>query len=689
MIIGTVKEVWRYPVKSMFGERVSQASIEKMGMPEDRAWALRDEESGEIVGGKKIPGIMTLRARYTQSPRGSFDKGADTPTEILFPDGRVMASSDPYISAALSMYLGRRVSLCRRLPASEKEHYALAHTPSVQQTRYALGIRPEEDNPDLSSFSLGLLATLSRYATPPGTYYDVYPLHFLTTASLAAMREHYPDGDFRVERYRPSFVIETVPELTGLVENSLRGARLKIGDCIIHCDHPTIRCSMPGAAQPGMAADPAIPMTVMRHADRHLGAYATPRVNGTISEGDTVELLPRPLRGLANKFGGVGQKLRKSLLDMTANLEKRQSGKKTGNTTKDGEAETRQAYPAGFKPFTLARCEEEATGIRSFYFRPEGDTPIQTYVPGQHIVLALDMGDDKAPLYRPYTLSKPNTEEGCLRISVKHEQAPADSGHTDGMVSSWLHNTLQLGDRVQIRGPLGAFGSIPTDAQPLVLVSGGIGITPFIAMLEAIADSNPDRTMQLFHSVGTLSELAFADTLMQLQLTLPNLQMAIHITREPVAEHALPLVSGRMELSSITAAATAPDTEVYVCGKPAFSAGISTGLEQAGVDGGRIHRESFGQPISRPGETTAAQRTVRFAGSDLQAHWNGERSMLELAEDAGLNVTSGCRYGACHACQATLVSGDYHYPDGVEEPTAKNQVLLCCMRPDSDITLDL
>ena len=693
MIIGSIREIWRYPVKSMFGEKVEQAKIEKMGLPEDRAWALRDEESGDLVGGKKIPGIMTLRARYTATPQGSFTTGADTETEILFPDGRSMLSSDPYIDAVLSMYLGRRVSLCQRLPASEKSHYALTQAPSVQETRYALGIRPEEDNPDLSSFSLGLLATLSRYATPPGTFYDVYPLHFLTTASLETMRAHYPEGDFRVERYRPSFVIETAPELTGLVETSLRGARLKIGECTIHCDHPTIRCSMPGAAQPGMAADPGIPMAVMRHANRHLGAYATPRVTGSIRVGDSVELLPRRLRGLFNGMDNVGKKVRKSLLDATANLENKQTNKKRqANSAADVTVKPPATkLPPGFRPFALAHSEDESPGIRSFYFTAIENIANDRYVPGQHIVIALQKPGSSQTIYRPYTLSEAQVRDNCLRITVKHEQAPADANCDDGEASSILHNQLQPGDEVFIRGPLGNFGAVPTDNQPLVLISGGIGITPFIAILQAIAAENPAREVRLFHSVRNPDELAFASTLADLADTLHNFRLMISITGScgQTNHDTLPLKRERLSVQAIVDTTDTHTAQYFICGKPAFSQDISRQLEQCGVERKRIQYESFGKPISSPGYSDTKQRQVHFANSGYTANWDGEHSLLELAEHEGIGIASGCRYGACHACQATLVSGEYRYPEGVERPSAKDQVLLCCMQPTSDITLDL
>lgn len=322
-IIGKVSQIWRYPVKSMFGEQTQQASIQSMGFPDDRHWALRDCASGEIVGGKKIPRIMTLRARYAADPN-SLKDGQIAPVDIEFPDGQRVSSDAPEANAQLSAYLEREVTLSPRAPASEKGHYRLTARPSLAESREMLGVQPDEENPDLSHFSLKKLSMLANYVTPPGNYYDAYPLHILTTAALAEMTKEYPTLDFRVERYRPSILIETFPSLTGLVEHEWGGQKLRIGETIIHCDHPTIRCSMPGAAQPGMAADRDIPRAVAKFANRHLGAYCTPTEPGDIAVGDEVELLETKGRAFSAGVGRATRRIRKSLLDAVARYEDNQ-----------------------------------------------------------------------------------------------------------------------------------------------------------------------------------------------------------------------------------------------------------------------------------------------------------------------------------------------------------------------------
>ena len=242
-IVGEVGEIWRFPVKSMYGESIPSVLLEPEGIPSDRNWALWDEEADKLASGKKIPKIMMLRARYAEDPPQSFAEHHSPEVEIIFPDKRKISSNDPDAPAILSLYLGRRVRLRARQPAS--------------------------------------------------IFCDADPLHILTTASLEHIRSFYPEGDFRTERYRPSFTIKTDPALVGFAENDWQGGRLRVGDVVIDCGLPTNRCSMPGEAQPDIVEDRKIPHTVGRHAKWNLGIYATACASGVIHVGDKVEFLLR------------------------------------------------------------------------------------------------------------------------------------------------------------------------------------------------------------------------------------------------------------------------------------------------------------------------------------------------------------------------------------------------------------
>lgn len=290
-IVGAVREIWRYPVKSMTGERLDSTHVDRMGLRGDRAWAVRDELAGEIRGAKKLPALLGCAASYEDGLTGSR---APAPL-VTLPDGVRGRCDDARLAERLSDVLGRRVSLWPLMPPEDAAHYRLAKTPSTADVREQLGIEPHESDPDLSELPLRLLLQLRVFSTPPGTYFDAYPLHILTTASLAALRRAAPEGDFDVRRFRPNVLIETDPSIEGLAEFGWCGGRLRIGEVIVACEARTVRCAMPSLPQArGLERETTVLRTVRDCADRHLGIYANIVRPGSMRVGDEVELrVPR------------------------------------------------------------------------------------------------------------------------------------------------------------------------------------------------------------------------------------------------------------------------------------------------------------------------------------------------------------------------------------------------------------
>jgi uncharacterized protein YcbX len=281
--IGTVREVWRYPVKSMGGERLVRTTLGPLGIPGDRGWALRDETAGEIRGGKKIPGVMMCTARYLAEPSAD----AVPNVEITLPDGTRTRTDAGDAGERLSAYLGRTVTLWPRRPADDREHYrrALPDDPDMErELRAVFGRTPDEPLPDLSVFPTELF----EFTSPLGTYFDAFPLHVLTTASLAAMG---PPEQFDVRRFRPNLLIETSGDRPGRVEVDWQGRALRIGGAVAQVQMPTVRCSMPTQAQPGLPKDPSVLRAIVGSADQCLGAYATITTAGPVAVGDPVELV--------------------------------------------------------------------------------------------------------------------------------------------------------------------------------------------------------------------------------------------------------------------------------------------------------------------------------------------------------------------------------------------------------------
>jgi len=283
---GSIREIWRYPVKSMGGERQEAIDLDERGPRGDRLWAVRDEEKGAITSAKRLPALLLMTARYLEEPGAQAGPGAVPPVAIRLPDGTEVSSGDADVHDRLSAALGRRVSLSALRPATDRDHFRSAAT-TADEMRAAFGVEPDEPLPDFSSLPVSLLAELARYATPRGTYVDAYPVHLLTTDSLAAMRALAPSADFDRRRFRANLLVESTRG-EGLVERAWAGGTLRAGDAVLRLEMPTVRCSMPSRAQADLPADPLVMKTVAAEADRCLGLYATVARPGRVSVGDPV-----------------------------------------------------------------------------------------------------------------------------------------------------------------------------------------------------------------------------------------------------------------------------------------------------------------------------------------------------------------------------------------------------------------
>jgi uncharacterized protein YcbX len=314
MIIGTIKEIWRYPVKSMRGEKLDRCMIGRLGIPGDRGWALRDENTREITNGKLIPKLMQMQARYREAPAN----GDIPPVEIILADGVTLNSDDPDINARLSSALGKSVTLWPLQPATNKAHYRRNATsarlmapfmrlpafrallPRLSQfgsinrlLRAVFSREADEPIPDISILPPEVL----QFTSPPGTYFDAFPVHVLTTASLAAMTRFNAGAVWDVRRFRPNLLIETAAGIDGLVEAAWSGRSLSVGPVELKCEIPTVRCGMTMQAQDGLPKDSSILRSIVRDANQNLGVYANVVIAGQASSGDAVEIRTNATEG--------------------------------------------------------------------------------------------------------------------------------------------------------------------------------------------------------------------------------------------------------------------------------------------------------------------------------------------------------------------------------------------------------
>jgi uncharacterized protein YcbX len=284
-IIGRVKELWRYPVKSMGGERLEAALLTMRGIPGDRGWALRDETSGEVRGAKKMPALLKCNACYVEEPSGSAIPAA----RLRLPDGTTMLTTDPAANDSLSKLLGRQVTIWPQQPAESRDFYRrYPDNPDFKiELREIMGRLPDEPLPDFS----GLPPEIFEFTSPLGTFFDAFPLHLVTTASLLKLGSYNPAADLDVRRFRPNVVIESQEILSGFAEGDWGGRELVIGDTRIAVTIPTMRCVMTTLEQEGLRKDPSVLRTIVREAAQNLGIYADVAQAGKIAIDDPVALI--------------------------------------------------------------------------------------------------------------------------------------------------------------------------------------------------------------------------------------------------------------------------------------------------------------------------------------------------------------------------------------------------------------
>src|SRR5947207_2254305 len=310
-----------------------------------------------------------------------------------------------------------------------------------------------------------------------------------------------------------------------------------------------------------------------------------------------------------------------------------------------------------------------------FYFRVIGEGDVQA---GDEII-KLASGPEGmlvAEADALLSLSGP-PDAGYYRITVKREH--------EGLASGYLHTRLAAGDQLDVAAPRGTFILAGTPTAVL-LISAGIGATPVLAMLQALAEEHSDREIWWLHSARSSREHSFAAEARNLVTSLPNVRARVYYSRPgPNDVEGRDFDSAGRLTGSLLAELQLPhEGEAYVCGPTAFMDEISAGLAALGIGAARIHTEPFGPaPGLTPGIAATPARTphlptgqpgngptIEFARSNLAVPWGGDyASLLELAEACDVPVRWSCRTGVCHTCETTLIAGNLDYsPEPVEAP---------------------
>ena len=490
--------------------------------------------------------------------------------------------------------------------------------------------------------------------------------------------------DFTYGQFGENFTVE------GLADDEVCvGDRYRIGQALFEVTQPRVTCFRVGIRM----GEPRMPSLLVSH--RRPGFYLRVLAEGMVEAGDEiVRVATGPERlSVADIDGllylpGRGRRTLERALRIPA-LSEGWKGSFQELLERGEPAERAPEVVAweGFRPLTVTGMRRESSTITTFVLRPAAGDAGHSVSAGQYLTLRLC--PEGRAVIRSYSLSSVGGDDG-YRISVRLE--PGGAG------STFLHQSVKVGDVIDAAAPRGSF-LMRDGERPVALVSAGVGATPVLAMLHALADAGDTREVWWIHGARNGREHAFGPEVERLLSTLPNAHRVIAYSRPDPAD--MCDIAGR-----ITAQATAEvpvDADYYLCGPEAFMRDMSAGLTARGVAPERVATEPFG-PIAAvaPGVTgtrpaphepvgpAGTGPAVTFTRSGLTVAWDASyASLLDLAEACDVPVSFGCRTGVCHYCETGLLAGAVEYDIPPLEPPADGHVLMCCTSPASEVALEL
>jgi ferredoxin-NADP reductase len=352
----------------------------------------------------------------------------------------------------------------------------------------------------------------------------------------------------------------------------------------------------------------------------------------------------------------------------------------------------------GFRKFVVRRKVLECPNVCSFFLAPHDTKPLPAFKPGQYLTFRLPNPLGGGPLVRCYSLSdRPHTD--YYRVTVKRASVDSPNGPVGGLSSSYFHDRIKEGDIVDVRAPAGNFYLEPSDADPVVLIAGGIGLTPIYSMLATLVHQRSRRPIWVFYGLRNRHDHVFKQELAILARDNPHLNIRVCYSRwGSNDEHGEDYhIQGRVTVELLRRTLPSNNFRFYYCGPGPMMEAMTAGLKDWGVPENHLHFEAFGaasvQLVSQAAAvaepTAIATATVTFRKSGMTQTWDGTQgSLLALAEQAGIAISSGCRAGNCGTCVVALHAGEvgYVHPPGV--PLEARTCLTCLAHPKGDITLD-
>jgi ferredoxin-NADP reductase len=370
-----------------------------------------------------------------------------------------------------------------------------------------------------------------------------------------------------------------------------------------------------------------------------------------------------------------------------------------------------------FRPFRVVSRTPESRTITSFALEPLDPADWHAFEPGQYLPIRIPGQDGQASALRTYSISSAPSDGTHYRITVKREGAPAP-GLPNGIGSCFLHDRVAVGDLVEIAPPRGEFVLARDTQRPVILASGGVGLTPLVSMLHALT-SEPEREVHFLHACDDGEVHALRREVDELIRSRPGLTARYCYRAATPADVAAGLhhADGVMTRALLRSWLPLGDYDVYLCGPPPFMASVYAGFRELGVRKERIRYEFFGPatvleavqedmpaaslavplpPAGKPMVTAEANEVgaslqISFAQSQRAAAWDeaSDTNLLAFAERLGLDPPFSCRAGICSTCRTGLLQGEVDYVEEPLDPPGPGEVLLCCAKPRGPLVLDL
>lgn len=491
--------------------------------------------------------------------------------------------------------------------------------------------------------------------------------------------------DLEYGQFGENFTVDGLPDAEVCI-----GDRYRIGEAEFEVTQPRVTCFRVGMR----LGEPRMPALLVAH--HRPGFYLRVIREGHVEAGDEIvrtrtgrhELSVADVDALLYLPGRDAETLRKAV-DIPA----LSPGWQGSFRELLGERKAEPRGWIGFRDLRVARIVPESATVASIHLTAADGAPLPRPEPGQFLTLRVPGAGDPAPV-RSYSMSAtPSVAE--YRISVKRE--------AHGAVSGFLHTHLTPGTVLPVAAPRGDFVLTEGDS-PVLLISAGIGVTPVLAMLHALAAAGSTRDVRWLHTTRSSTEHAFAAEAHELLAGLPHARENVYYTAEDPAPGTPGVQRGRLDLAALAALDLPADATAYVCGPAAFMTAMREALTGLGLAPERVHSELFGTlPAINPGITDVVRATphppvtrpgtgpqVTFARSGLTVPWSDEYpNVLEFAEACDVPTRWSCRTGVCQTCVTPLLAGTVSYEPEPLEPPPSGTTLVCCTRPDTDLVLDL